>query len=323
MCDIWKVSRGRWKIIFQWQKLELCLYDSCSVIYWLPQNQIFLFHFHNNLGAKMFSKLLRQILAPGCSLLVTFSVPPMQCRDIDCYITIFQIDCSITNFLWNYIFDFVDVLLFDTTMHCKDLPRRINLDRTFCFSKPKQQFSKPKLKIYWGWRWLWFWEKTVCWSLVAWCTSNGVGGLGTKKTFVLLFHLTQNLVTVGVGWFAWFCICIRRLTTVPGQMRKAPRGNLRRWYMPSLELLVLVAHWRTIGDPSRQWLLQAQIGDWEDYIKPKPDVSPTIILNVLVVKAIKTNGHAERGNVSNWRVKSSQTAAAASTASWNPTKLLT
>ena len=81
--------------------------------------------------------------------------------------------------------------------------------------------------------------------------------------------------------------------------------------MPFVELLVLEAHWRTIGDPSRQWLLQAQIGDWEDYIKPKPDVSPTIILNVLVVKAIKTNGHAERGNVSNWRVKSSQTAAAA------------
>ena len=87
--------------------------------------------------------------------------------------------------------------------------------------------------------------------------------------------------------------------------------------MPSEELLVLEAHWRTIGDPSRQWLLQAQIGDWEDYIKPKPDVSPTIILNVLLVnrrKVIKTNGHAERGNVSNWRVKSSQTAAAAASA---------
>ena len=142
----------------------------------------------------MFSKLLRQILAPGCSLLVTFSVPPMQCRDIDCYIKIFQIDCSITNFLWNYIFDFVDVLLFDTTMHCKDLPRRINLDRTFCFSKPKQQFSKPKLKIYWGWRWLWFWEKTVCWSLVAWCTSNGVGGLGAKK------HLFCCSIWLRIWW---------------------------------------------------------------------------------------------------------------------------
>ena len=43
--------------------------------------------------------------------------------------------------------------------------------------------------------------------------------------------------------------------------------------MPDVVELVLVGRWR----PIQTMVMQAQIGDLEDYIKPKPDISPSMI----------------------------------------------